>query len=130
MLVAGLPMAAIVTAITYFYLNEYALLFLLIMPYVYFINVVYQKRFRLYISTEAFQINSGAWGKKSKIAQWYKIQYMQLNQSIYQRRKQLATLIIHTAGGQIRIPYIDLELARTMTNYALYKVESSNKSWI
>jgi len=130
MLIAGLPMAAIVTAFTYFYLREYAFLFLLIVPYVYLINAVYQKRFRLYISAEAFQVNSGAWGKESKIAQWYKIQYMQLNQSIFQKRKQLATLIIHTAGGQIRIPYIDLELARTMTNYALYKVETSDKSWI
>lgn len=130
MLVAGVPMAVIVTSATYFYLHGYALLFLLIIPYVYVTNFVYQKKFRLFISTEAFQVNSGAWGKESKIAQWYKIQYVQLNQSIYQRRMQLATLVIHTAGGQIRIPYIDLELAHTMTNYALYKVESSNRSWI
>jgi putative membrane protein len=130
MLVAGLPMAFVATAVTYFYLNEYAFLFFLLVPYVFCINTIYQRKFRLYISPEAFQINSGAWGKESKIAQWYKIQYLQLNQSIYQRRKQLATLIIHTAGGRITIPYIDLELARTMTNYALFKVEASNKSWI
>ena len=130
MLVSGVPIALIVTLATSFYLREYALLFLLIIPYVYVINLVYRKKFRLYLSPEAFQVNSGAWGKESKVAQWYKIQYVQLNQSIFQRRKQLATLVLHTAGGQIRIPYIDLELARRMTNYALYKVESSQRSWM
>lgn len=130
MLIGGIPMAIVGTALTYYYLREYAFLFFLLVPYVYAINVVYQRRFRLYIAAEAFQVNSGAWGKESQVAQWYKIQYVQLNQSIYQRKKQLATIVIHTAGGQIRIPYIDLKLAHAITNYALYKVESSGRSWI
>ena len=67
---------------------------------------------------------------QSQVAQWYKIQYLQLNQSIYQRRKKLATVIIHTAAGQIKIPYIDLELAQKINNYAVFKVESSERSWI
>jgi len=75
-------------------------------------------------------VNSGAWGKESMIAQWYKIQYLELNQSIYQRQKQLATMIIHTAGGKITIPYIDLKLAQVVNNYALYKIESTGKSWM
>lgn len=98
MMVAGLPSAVILSAIAYFWMNEYAFLFFLWMPYVYMMNNIYRKKFRLYISPEAFQINSGAWGKESRIAAWYKIQYVELNQSIYQRRKQLATIIIHTAG--------------------------------
>ena len=129
MLVAGLPLAVVFTAATYLYLREYAFLFFLLMPYVYLINLIYQRRFRLYVSPEAFQVNSGAWGKEAKIAQWYKIQYVEVSQSIYQRRNHLASLHIHTAAGQIHIPYIQLELARIIQNYSLYKVESSSKSW-
>jgi putative membrane protein len=130
MLLAGIPTAVIMSAIAFIWLKWYALLFFLWVPYVYIINLIYRERFRLYISPEAFQLNSGIWGKKSKLAQWYKIQYMELIQSIYQRRKKLATLVIHTAGGQIKIPYIDIELARMIKNYALYKIESSEKSWM
>lgn len=130
LLMTGLPMALLLTAVTYFYLEQFAFLFLLLLPYVFLVNLVYQRRFRLFISPGAFQVNSGAWGKASTVSQWYKIQYIQLKQSIYQRRKQLATLIVHTAAGQIMIPYIDVQLARTMTDYALYKVESSTESWL
>lgn len=130
MLMAGLPWALILTTIAYFWISGYSFLFFLWMPYVYLINTIYRKKFRFYVSPEAFQVNSSAWGKESKIAQWHKIQYVQLNQSLYQRRRQLATIIVHTAGGKIRVPYIDLELARTVKNYALYKIESATKSWM
>ena len=130
MIVVGLPLAIVGTSISFFWIQGYALLFFLFIPYVFFKSSIYQKKFRLYISPEAFQVNSGAWGKKSKIAQWYKIQYLQLRQSIFQRRKELATLVIHTAGGKITLPFIDLELARAIKNYGLYKVQSTNKSWM
>lgn len=130
MLFSGVPLAVMVTFLMYFWLSGYALLFLIIAPYVYATSVIYQRKFRVFISPEALQVNSGAWGMKSQVAQWYKIQYMQLNQSIFQRRKNLATIIIHTAAGQIMIPYIDLELAHKIHNYAVFKVESSGRWWI
>ncbi|MBC7829119.1 MAG: PH domain-containing protein [Chitinophagaceae bacterium] len=130
MLVTGLPMALLMAGLAFFWIKEYAVLFLLWLPYAYLINLVYRKKFRFYVSPEAFQVNSGAWGKKSKIAQWYKIQYVELRQSFYQRKKQLATLIIHTAGGKIRVPYIQLDLARAIQNYSLYKIETATKHWM
>lgn len=130
MLVSGLPLALITTGLTFFWIEQYSLLCMLWVPYVYFVNIVYQKKFRFYVSPEAFQVNSGAWGKETKIAQWYKIQYVELRQSIYQRKKELASLIIHTAGGKIHIPYIGLDLARVIKNYSLYKVETATKHWM
>ena len=127
---AGLPLALLCVVLTYYWLHLYALLFLVIMPYVLLENIVFRKNFRLYISPDAFEIYSGAWGRASTIAQWYKIQYVQVKQSIYQQRHHLATVVLHTAGGQIRIPYIEVELARAVSNYALYQVEQSNRSWM
>lgn len=130
MLVAGLPISVITAAFTFFWVKEYALLFFLWVPYVYFVNIIYQKKFRLYVSPEAFQVNSGAWGKESMIAQWYKIQYITLKQSIYQRKRQLATVVIHTAGGRIQIPYVKLDLAQVIQNYSMYKIETATKHWM
>lgn len=130
MLVAGLPSAIVITAVAFFWMNAYALVFMLWIPYVYLVNLVYRRRFRLYISPEAFQVNSGAWGKESKIAQWYKIQYLELRQSLFQKKRQLATVVIHTAGGKIKIPYINLDLARVIQNYSLYKIETAVKNWL
>lgn len=130
MLVAGIPTAVVLAALAFPWIGWYGLLFLLWVPYAYFLNVIYRNRFRLYISPEAFQLNSGVWGRETKLAKWYKIQYLELTQSMFQRRKKLATVIIHTAGGQIRIPYIDLELAQLIKNYALFKIETSEKSWM
>ena len=130
MLVTGLPVGLIGTALAFFWIEEYALLFLMWIPYVYIMNIIYRKKFRLYLSPEAFQVDSGAWGKETAIAQWYKIQYVELRQSIYQRKKQLASLVIHTAGGKINIPYIRLELARGIQNYSLYKIETATRSWL
>jgi putative membrane protein len=130
MLIAGIPRALFLSAIAFIWLEWYALWFFLWVPYIYIVNVIYRKKFRLYLSGEAFQINSGVWGKESRLAQWYKIQYLELVQSTYQRRKNLATLIVYTAGGQIKIPYIDVELARLIQNYALFKVETADRSWM
>lgn len=130
MLISGIPTAILLSTFAYFWIGSYGLFFLLWIPYSFIASSVYQKKFRLYISPEAFQVNRGAWGKESQVAQWYKIQYLQVRQSIYQRRRNLATIMIHTAGGHIRIPYVTLELARTFQNYAVYKLESSRLQWI
>ena len=61
---------------------------------------------------------------------WHKIQSVQLNQSIYQRQKKVATLKMFTAGGSIIIPFIQEREAFSIYNYILYKTESENQAWM
>lgn len=130
MLLFGLPIALVTAAISIPFLKGWAFLFLLFVPYIFINSLIFRKNFRLYISPEAMQVYSGIWGRENKILQWNKIQKITLQQSIYQQRKNIANLIIYTAGGLIKIPYITLELAHLLRNYALYKIESSEKSWM
>ena len=76
------------------------------------------------------QVYAGIWGRELQILQWYKIQKVSLHQSNWQKRNQVATIVLYTAGGHIRIPYISLELANSIRNYALYKIESTQKNWL
>jgi putative membrane protein len=110
--------------------NAWWLLLLLWIPYKYLNAWFYRKNFRLLVAPDAFQVNSGIWGREVQVVKWYKIQHVKLQQSIYQRRKGLATIRIYTAGGSIRIPYITLELAYLLQNYALYEVERLHRPWL
>ena len=130
MLITGLPMGLLFTGLAWIFLQEYALFFILWIPFIYFSNRVYQKNYRLYTSAEAMQVYSGIWGRELQLLQWYKIQKVSLHQSNWQKRKQVATILLYTAGGHIRVPYISLELANSIRNYALYKIESTQKNWL
>jgi len=61
---------------------------------------------------------------------WHKLQSAQLKQSIYQRSKGLANLVVYTAGGTIRIWFIPLEAARLLSDFILFKTESTKESWL
>jgi Predicted membrane protein len=90
----------------------------------------YRNNFRLYVAPDAFQVISGIWGRKVRVVKWYKIQQVLLQQSLYQQRKGLATISLVTAGGAITIPFIPLELAQQIQNYALYEVERADRAWL
>jgi putative membrane protein len=131
MLMAGvLPMIIIFPASQSGGWNAWMLLLLLYIPYRFINSWIYQKNFRLFISHDAFQVNSGIWGREVKVVKWYKIQQVKMQQSIFQRRKNLATIKLYTAGGYIKIPFIPLELATQIQNYALYEVEKSHRPWL
>jgi putative membrane protein len=131
MLLMGIiPIAVLLVLFWVIKWDNRALLFLLWIPYVFANAFVYRNNFRLYVSPDAFQVNSGIWGRSVRIVKWYKIQNISLQQSIYQRHKGLADIQLVTAGGKITIPYISLELAHMILNYALYEVERSGRSWM
>lgn len=110
--------------------QTWMLLVLLWVPYVFVNAFIYRRNFRIYLAPEAFQVNSGVWGREARIVKWYKIQHITLKQSIFQRKKQLATLSLYTAGGTIGIPFIPLELAEKIRDYALYEIERSPRAWM
>lgn len=89
-------------------------------------SVLFQKKFRLWTDHEALQIRKGILGKEELVLRWNMIQSASLQQSIYQEGRRLATLNLHTAGGVVTVPFIRLNEAREMLNYALFKIENIN----
>jgi putative membrane protein len=87
-------------------------------------SALFQRKFRLWIAPEALQIRRGFFGREELVLKWNMVQSAMLQQSIYQEGHDLASVVLNTAGGQVKIPYIPLEAARKIVNYALYKAES------
>lgn len=131
MLMAGIvPMVVLLPATQLGGWNAWWLLLLLWIPYVFFNAYFFRKNFRLFISGDAFQVNSGIWGREVRVVKWYKIQQVRLQQSNYQRKHDLATIKLYTAGGSIKVSFIPLELATKIQNYALYEVERLHRPWL
>jgi putative membrane protein len=107
-----------------------ALLWLSIIPIVYFLSLRYYRNWRYFVSEEGIRTQSGLFTMTYSLLQWYKIQAVDIRQSIYQRRKNVAHLTLYTAAGSVRIPYIELEKAKAIHDFVLYKVESDRRKWM
>jgi putative membrane protein len=92
--------------------------------------VITVKRFRLFLGEDSIFIHKGKLGFEELLLKWNNIQKITLRQSIYQRRHNLANVIMHTGGGTISIPFISLELAQRICNYSLYKIETDEEGWM
>lgn len=125
-----LPVLLVVIGLVSFAWQWNSLWLLLWLPYSYGINILYWKNFRFWVTSEGLQYYKSTWGKAEAILNWKNIQYVRVRQSIYQRRKGLATIILNTAGGRFEIPYLTYDQAIDISNYGLYRVESSQQNWM
>jgi len=114
------------------YLSGKTLLFTfaLIFPFMLIWTIYYQRNWRLEVNDDCIKTTSGVFGRQFHLLHLYKVQSIDLSQSWFQRRRSLAHLNIHTAGGSITIPYLDIQSAQDIKNYMLYKVEKSRKAWM
>jgi putative membrane protein len=60
----------------------------------------------------------------------YKLQQTQFQQNLLMKKRQLATVKFVLASGSLKVPMIDENLAYTLINEGLFKVESCQKSWM
>jgi len=130
LLIAGLLPALFIIPLLWWRWEEIALYFLFYPAIVGIIAWQSQKKFRLWALNDIAYIKKGWFGEERIVVQWYKLQSVHLKQSIFQRRKNLATVVIHTAGGSINIPFIELDAAKELVNFSLYKTEVSDKPWM
>ncbi|NND35355.1 MAG: PH domain-containing protein [Saprospiraceae bacterium] len=89
-----------------------------------------QRKWRYYINSDSLLTKYGVFERMNRALLLRKVQGVQIRQSPYQRRKALSTLLLHTASGDIKIPYIQLEQALRIKNFVLYKVETSRYKWM
>jgi uncharacterized membrane protein YdbT with pleckstrin-like domain len=83
-----------------------------------------QRKFRLWALDETIFIRKGHFGEEYVLLNWQKVQLVQLNQSLYQKQKGLATIYFHTAAGNVQASYIPLAAAQQLANYALFRIHS------
>jgi len=125
----GILPSVILAIPLFIFADEKALLLLLLPFYVFLYFWLYSRKLLFSWTSNLVHIKTGVFGNRTVILKWEKIQSVKISQSLYQQRNSLADLIINTAGGTITAPYIPLEAASELQNFALYKVESSGEGW-
>ena len=129
-IIVGVLPSLIVVPFLWLAWGEFSLLFLIYTVSIGIIAWQTQKKFHLWALHEAAYIRKGWLGEERILLQWYKMQFVQVSQSLFQRRRGLASVRIYTAGGSINIPFISVEAANAIRDFVLYKTEATNKSWM
>lgn len=117
-------------ALTAFWLNWQALLFLAVFPYLAWTYYRWYRNFRWHTDGTGIQMVSGVFGRKFTLLNWRKVQQVHLHQNVYQRNHGLATVVFVTAGGQATLPDIRISMATSLVDQVLYEVESREESWM
>ena len=110
---------------------EYQIVLLVYEVFFVIIFFLAYKRRGFRISESQLEITKGHISKTIYQLQNYKIQSVKFRQNILVKRRGLADVIIYSASGEnLTVPYIPEKLAMNLYNFLLYKIESTEKSWM
>ena len=129
-LLKGLLPTLILGGLTFPFFGSNSLWFLLLIPLTLFQSMLFKKIFRYWANAVAVQMYRGVYGTEEAVLRWNNIQKVRLRQSAFQRRRNLATVRIQTAGGRIVVPFVKVEEAQAIVNIALYTIERENQPWM
>lgn len=99
-------------------------------PLVWWMAKRYYDRYVIHMNEQVMELHSGIFGRKYTLLRLFKVQAVELSQSPYQRRKELANMELHTAAGAVKIPYVPMAHARSIRDYILYEVEREERDWM
>ena len=103
---------------------------LLWLPFALYLSIRYYRTWHWAVSSEGIHTAWGVLNRHEVLLQWYKVQAVSIRQSIFLKRRGLAHLILFTAAGAVRVPFVELEKAREVQDYVLAKVEQDERSWM
>ncbi len=128
-LVVALPVTIILSLAATVWLGLNGLVFLLIFPLMCIYFSRWQANFRYVFTKSGLQVRSGVWGRRYTILAWKKIQLVEERRSIYQMGRGLSTIVFHTAGGALRVPFVEAGEGALMMDLVLYYVETDRERW-
>lgn len=130
LLYLGLFPASIWTILAFAPLGIKALAGLLLIPIVWLAARRYHRSWKVRLHPKGCQLEHGIWNNHRTVLQWYKVQAVEIRQTPYQRRHDLANLYLYTAAGEVGIPYLPLAKATALKDYVLFQVETDQRSWM
>lgn len=107
---------------------------ILMIPVTFLYAKNYVKKTAYYINDDIICFKSGVWFGKQSFVKISKIQTVEILESPFDRRHEMATLEIDTAGSNImlhhvKIPYLELEEARKLKTFIEQKLKTSKFDW-
>ena len=103
---------------------------IVVFPLVVFLILKKVKKRFYKISDTMLLLGSGLLETHHMYFELFKVQNIKMKQTIFQKRSNVADLILQTASGKIKIPCIQYSDAIKIYNHTLYKVETSKTSWM
>ena len=88
------------------------------------------KNYKLMVTPEFIMVQSGFWDIDTKIIEPYKIQAIITNQLFWQKRLNIGSVYLYTAGGTISFTTGFYNQITELSNTWLYQVETSTKKWM
>ena len=124
-------LVVIVNGLGFLFFNENIFwINIMLIPMVYLFVWLRFKKAYYQISDKFITVGSGAIDTVTNILEISKIQAVTISQSIFQKRKQIASVGIHTASKEVLIPYVKESDARAIHDFLLFKVESQAADWM
>ncbi len=111
-------------------INGWLIFLIFLVPYFIYTSWLSYKKTGFAINHSTLYTTKGMLDDDFALLPLSKIQNVIINQTPYQTRRDLASVSVHTASGSISIPYISVEVANQLSDYFLYKVESSTENWM
>lgn len=88
------------------------------------------KNYKLMVTPEFIMVQSGFWDIDTAIIEPYKIQAVKTNQFFWQKRLNIGSVYLYTAGGTISFTTGFYNQIAQLSNSWLYQVETSAKKWM
>jgi putative membrane protein len=88
------------------------------------------KNYKLMVTPEFIMVQSGFWDIDTAIIEPYKIQAIKTNQLFWQKRLNIGSVYLYTAGGTISFTTGFYNQIAQLSNSWLYQVETSTKKWM
>ncbi len=127
---AGIILGLIPGIAVFFWIKSLAIVWMIVVAYIVVHRTYFYRYYRWQTNDEGLQMYSGVWGRKFTLLKWSKIQQIHLTQNLFQKSRKVATLHFLTAGGEVELPYIPLQIAKLLVDRSLYLVESKNEKWM
>lgn len=84
---------------------------------------------KFYIDGDFIVVKQGIWDITTTYLHISKVQQLALSQSFFQRKSQLGSLTLSTAGGQISLSYYHFPMLQKLANEWMYHIEKNKYPW-
>lgn len=122
-IIVALPITLAISIAIYFWNPYYIIIPVTVLFYWAVSNIIKYRNYQFWYNAESIQIQKGVWGRENKVLNFTKIQHISFKTTPFLRGRNIATIIIHTAGDTVEIPFIPIEQAQYLVDWSLLIVE-------
>jgi putative membrane protein len=87
------------------------------------------RRYGVQVTNNGLALRKGFLGYRISSFLHRKVQRIGVTQTVFQRRKGLATMRFYLASGVVKVPNVDARQSMTLRDHVLYRIESSQLAW-